>query len=330
MNIMQPWCRRAVWMLAVPVTGVVWAQGAGQGVAYPTRPVRMVVTTAAGGGGDVVARLVAQGLAERLGFQVVVENRPGAGGILGYEQVAKAPADGHTLLFCAPTLAINPATYRKLSYDGLRDFVPVTQAVYAPHLLIVHPSVPARNVRDLIAFARAHPGQVLYASGGHGTAPHLAMELFNLLAQTRMTHVPYKGASPGLVDLMAGQVAVMAPAMIAVMPQVRSGKLRALGVTSAGRIGIAPEIPTVAESGLPGYETVVWYGLLVPAGTSSEIVARLHRETVAILRTPDSRERIAAGGAEVLASSPGDFAALIRTETLKWAKVAATAGIVPE
>jgi tripartite-type tricarboxylate transporter receptor subunit TctC len=325
--VKQRWGLRVVLALvpAAALCGDACAQSA-----YPSRPVRMIVTTAAGGGGDVVARLVAQGLAERLGSQVVVENRPGAGGILGYEQVAKSPADGHTLLFCAPTLAINPATYRKLPYDGLRDFAPVTQAVFAPHLLIVHPSVPARNVRELIGFARARPDQVLYASGGHGTAPHLAMELFNLLAQTRMTHVPYKGASPGLVDLMAGQVAVMAPAMIAVMPQVRSGKLRALGVTSAARIAIAPEIPTVAESGLPDYETVVWYGLLAPAATPPDIIGRLYRETAAILRTPDSRERIAGGGAEVLASSPAEFAALIRAETLKWAKVAKAAGITPE
>ena len=277
-----------------------------------------------------MARLVAQGLSERLGAQVVVENRPGAGGILGYELVAKAPADGYTLLFCAPTLAINPATYKKLPYDGMRDFAPVSQAVFAPHLMIVHPSVPAKNVREMIAFAKSRPGQVLYASGGHGTAPHLAMELFALMANISMTHIPYKGASPGVIDLIAGQVAIMAPAMISVIPQVRAGKLRALGVTSASRVAVAPDIPTIAEGGLPGYETVVWYGLLAPAGTPQDIIARLHKETAGILRAPDNRERIASGGAEVLAGSPAEFAAFIRAETLKWAKVVVAAGITPE
>ena len=297
---------------------------------YPNRPIRLIVPSSASGGGDMVARLLAQGLSERLGAQVVVENRPGAGGILGYELVAKAPADGYTLLFCAPTLAINPATYKKLHYDGMRDFAPVSQAVFAPHLMIVHPSVPAKNVREIIAFAKARPGQVLYASGGHGTAPHLAIELFALMAKISMTHIPYKGASPGVIDLIAGQIAIMAPAMISVIPQVRAGKLRALGVTSASRVAVAPDIPTIAEGGLPGYETVVWYGLLAPAGAPQDIIGRLHKETAAVLRAPDSRQRIASGGAEVLASSPAEFAAFIRGETLKWAKVVVAAGITPE
>lgn len=297
---------------------------------YPNRPIRLIVPSSSGGGGDTIARLVAQGLADRLGRQVVVENRPGAGGIIGYEIVAKAPADGYTLLFCAPTLAINPSTYKKVPYDAMRDFAPITQAVFTPHLMIIHPSVPARTVKEMIAFARGRPGAVLYASGGHGTAPHLAMELFALMAQIRMTHVPYKGASPGVVDLIAGQVAIMAPAMIAVTPHVRAGKLRALGVTSANRVAAAPDIPTIAEGGLPGYETVVWYGLLAPAGTPQDIIARLHKESVAILRAPDSAERIASTGAEVLASSPEEFGALIKAETAKWAKVAKAAGIKPE
>lgn len=297
--------------------------------AYPNRPIRIVVVTAAGGGGDRVGRLLAQGLSERLGRQVVVENRTGAAGIIGYETAARSPADGYTLLLCAPTLAINPATHKKVPYT-MRDFAPITQTVFSPSLVMVHPSMPVKTVKELIAFAKARPGQVLYASAGYGTLPHLGLELFSIMAQIRMTHVPYKGASPGVVDLIAGNVAVTAAAIITTLPYVRAGKLRALGVTSASRVAAAPDIPTIAEGGLPGYETVVWYGLLAPSGTPQDIIVRLHKESVSVLRSQESKDRIATDGAEVVASTPEEFTAFINSETVKWAKVAKAAGIKPE
>lgn len=298
--------------------------------AYPNRPIRMVVAAAAGGGGDRVGRLLAQGLSERLGRQVVVENRPGAGGIIAYETVARSPADGYTLLLCAPTLAINPATHKKVPYDAMRDFAPITQAVSSPILVMAHPSVPVKTVKGLIAFAKARPSQVLYASAGYGTLPHLALEMFSMMAQIRMTHVPYKGATPGVVDLVAGHVAVSAAAIIASLPLARAGKVRALGVTSASRVAVAPDIPTIAESGLPGYETVVWYGLLAPSGTSRDIIVRLHKESVSVLRSQENKDRIATDGAEAVANTPAEFTAFINSEIVKWAKVAKAVGIKPQ
>jgi tripartite-type tricarboxylate transporter receptor subunit TctC len=278
----------------------------------------------------MVARTIAQGLTERMGRQVIVENRTGAGGIIGYETVAKSPADGYTVLFCAPTLAINSATHKKLPYDAVRDFVPITQTVFSPNILLSHPSMPVKTAKELIAFAKARPGQVLYASAGHGTGPHLALELFSMMAGIKMLHVPYKGATPGMVDLIAGNVALMAPAMVSGLPHVRSQKLRALGVTSKDRMSIAPDMPTVSESGLPGYETVVWYGLLAPTGTPQAIISKLHAETASVLNLPATKSRVATDGAEVVASSPEQFAQFLRTEIDKWAKVAKAAGIKPE
>ena len=297
---------------------------------YPNRPVRIVVPTTPSGGSDLVARLLAPALSERWGKQVVVDNRAGAGTAIGSELVAKAPADGYTLLMGLSTLAINPALYAKVPYDAVRDFAPVTQAVFVPHIIIVHPSLPVKSVADMIALAKARPGQILFASAGYGTNQHLAMELFSSMAQIRLLHVPYKGTSPAIIDLIAGQVAIMAPSMVSALPHVRSGRLRALGVTSARRVTGAPDIPTIAESGLPGYDSVQWIGLLAPTGTPREIVARLYRESVSILRAPESVKRLASEGAEVVASTPDEFAAFIKTETVKWAKVAQAAGIRPE
>ena len=231
---------------------------------YPQKPVRIVVPTASGGAGDIIARLLAQALTTRLGRQVVVENRTGAGTMIGGELVAKSPADGHTLLMGLSTLATNPTAYRKVPYDALRDFAPVTQAVIMPNLIAMHPSVPARTVREWIALARARPGEILYASSGIGTNPHLTMELFSNMAQIRMTHVPYK-SSTSMIDLIAGHVAVSSVPILQAMQHTRDGRLRALGVTSATRVAIAADIPTIAESGLPGFESVQWYGLLAPA-----------------------------------------------------------------
>jgi len=302
-----------------------WAQPS-----YPTHSIRIIVPTAPGGGGDTVARILSQGLAERLGKQVVADNRTGASTMIGGELVAKSPPDGYTLLLGVSTLAINPAAYKKVPYDALRDFIPITQAAFAPNLMMVHPSVPARNVKEMIAFAKARPGQVLFASAGHGTNPHLSMELFCTMGGVRMIHVPYKSSGPGIVDLIAGNVAIMAPNMLQSIPLVRAGRLRALGVTSAQRVPTAPDIPTIAESGLPGYEAVQWYGLLAPAGTPPEIIARLSKEAMAILRTPEARERLANDGGGAVGSTPDEFARFIKTETVKWAQVAKAAGIKPE
>jgi tripartite-type tricarboxylate transporter receptor subunit TctC len=297
---------------------------------YPDRPIRIVVPNAPGGTVDMLARLVAQGLSERLGRQVVVDNRPGAGTIIGSEIVAKAPPDGYTLLMSVSTLAVNPAIYKKMPYDALRDFAPITQTAFVPNLFVVHPSVPAKSVKEMIALAKARPGEILYASSGQGTNPHLTMELFASMAQIRMIHVPYKGGTPAFIDLIAGRVAIMATNLASIMPYVRSGKLRALGVTSARRAAAAPDIPTIAEAGLPGYESVQWYGLLAPAGTPRDIIARLHRESAVTLRVLDNRARLASDGVEVVESSPEEFAVFLKAETVKMAKVVKAAGIQPE
>ena len=297
---------------------------------YPNRVIRIVAPTSPGGPNDTIARLIAQALSERLGRQVVVENRTGAGTMIGSEIVAKAQPDGYTLLMGLSTLATNAATYKNVPYDALRDFAPITQAVSTPNLVVVHPSVPAKSVKELIAFAKARPGEILYASSGKGTNPHLTLELFSNMAQIRMIHVPYKSSGPGIIDLIAGHVAITSSPMLLSIPHVRAGRLRALGVTSAKRVAAEPDIPTIAEGGLPGFASVQWYGLFAPAKTPPEIIEKLHREVVAILRAPAGRERFTSDGAEVVASSPGELATFLKAETVKWAAVAKAAGIVPE
>jgi tripartite-type tricarboxylate transporter receptor subunit TctC len=293
--------------------------------AYPARAIRLVVPNSAGGTADAVGRLLAQGLTDRLSRQVLVDNRPGGGTIIGTEMVARAPADGYTLLMSPSALAINPATYRKLPYDALRDFAPISQLASIPSVLVVHPSVPARSVTELIALAKARPGELLYASPGHGTIPHLTMELFASMANIRMLHVPYKGAAPARLDLIAGRVATTT-----VIAYVPDGKLHALGVTSARRSTAAPEIPTIAEAGLPGFELVQWYGLLAPAGTSREIIARLHNQAVAAVSAGDMKDYLARNGSEAVASSPEEFAAFLRADTARMAQAVKAARIQPE
>ena len=297
---------------------------------YPSRMIRIVVPSAASGPTDTGARMIAQELSRRLGRQVIVENRAGAATIIGSELVAKAPADGYTLLMTPSTLATNPATYSKMPYDALRDFAPVTQTSYTPNVLAVHPSLPARSVKDLIALAKSRPAEITYASAGHGSNPHLTMELLASMAQIRLVHVSYKGGMPAIIDLLGGHVAIIATNMSALVPHTRSGRLRALGVTSARRVASAPDIPAIAEAGVPGYEAVQWYGLLVPAKTPRDIIDRLNHEVVSILRAPDVAARLAADGSEVVAGTPEAFAAFIRTETVKWAAVVRAAGITPE
>jgi tripartite-type tricarboxylate transporter receptor subunit TctC len=300
-----------------------------QGV-YPTRPVRIIVPTSAGSAADTLARTLASPLAERLGQSVVVDIRAGGATVIGTEAVAKAAADGHTLLIGLPALAINPSLHRKLPYDALRDFAPITRATSQPNLLVVHPSLPARSVKELVALAKARPGELAFASSGLGAASHLTMELFLLMTGTRMLHVPYKGPAPGVIDLMAGRVSVMSPSTVATLPHVRSGRLRALAVTTPERVAALPDFPTVAEAGVPGFESVSWFGLVAPAGTPKEVMSRLHQEAVAILHAPDVKERFARDGTEVIAGSPEEFGTYIRAEIVKWAKVVKSAGIKPE
>ncbi|MBI3918961.1 MAG: tripartite tricarboxylate transporter substrate binding protein [Betaproteobacteria bacterium] len=323
--VRAPWKLPAAALLAITVQPAAVAQSN-----YPIRPVRIIVPNAPGSSGDIIARLVAPPLSERLGQPVVVDNRAGAGTMIGGEAVAKSPPDGYTLLMGFSTLAINPATYRKVPYDALRDFAPITHAVSLPGILLAHPSLPAKSVRELIALAKARPGDIAFASGGQGSYSHMSSELFSSMAGIRMLHVPYRGSGPGYIDLLAGNVSVMAANILSAIPHVRSGRLRALGITSKKRAASAPDVPTVAEGGLPGYESVQWLGLLAPAGTPREIIARLHQEVAAVLRSQEMKDRLARDGAEPIASSSEEFGAYLRRETEKWAKVAKVAGIRPE
>ena len=298
---------------------------------YPERPIRIVVPTAPGGPSDIGARLIAQELTKRWGRQVVVDTRPGAGSIIGSEIVARAPPDGYTLLLTPSTLAINPATYKSMPYDAVRDFAPITQTHFVPSLILLHPSVPAKSVQELVVFAKARPGEILYGSSGHGTNPHLVIELFASMTQIRLAHVPYKGTAPGLIETLAGRVAMIATSSMALtVPHVRSGRLRALGITTATRSAALPDIPTIAEAGVPGYEAVQWSGLLAPAATPQHLIVRLHREVTTILRAPEIRNRLAADSAEVVAGTPEQFAEFLKAELVKWAAVVKAAGITPE
>ena len=299
--------------------------------AYPSRPVRFVVAFPPGGGTDIIARSIAQKLAERIAQQVVVDNRPGAGGNIGTDIVAKSAPDGYTLLMgSAGPLAINASLFAKMPFDPIKDLAPVTLAASTPNVLVVHPSLRAATVKELIALAKARPGEINFASSGHGTPAHLAGELFNSMAGVRMVHVPYKGAAPALADLLGGQVQLMFSTMPPALPHVKAGKLRALAVTSAKRSPAAPELPTVDEIALPGFEANTWHGVVVPAGTPGAVVARLNREIVAILHLPDVIERLSGQGAEPVGSTPEEFAAYIRAETVKWARVVRESGAKAE
>jgi tripartite-type tricarboxylate transporter receptor subunit TctC len=297
---------------------------------YPNRAVRMVVPSSAGGGTDIIARIVAPKLTERLGQQIVIENRSGAGTMIGGDVVAKAPPDGYTLLMGLSTLATNPVIYKKVPYNAITDLAPITLVLSAPNILVVHPSLPVKTVKELIWFAQARPGELNFGSAGAGTNPHLSMELFLSMAGLKMVHVPYKGSAPAMIDLLSGQVVTMAATMLTGMPHVRSGRLRAIGLTGSKRNAAVPDVPTIAEAGLPGYEAVQWYGLLAPAQIPKDIVARLNREMVAILQLPDIKERFAADGGEAVPTTPEEFGRYIRSETEKWARVAKAAGIRPE
>src|SRR6187200_1438261 len=294
---------------------------------YPSKPIRLVVGFAAGGPSDVAARTIAQKLAEKWGQQVIVDIRPGASGNIATEIVAKAPADGYTLLEPAFAHAVNPFLYSKLPFDASKDFAPVLLFASIANVLVIHPSIPARSVTELIAFAKAHPGQLTAGSSGNGTASHLAIELLNLMGGIKTTHIPYKGLAPAHTDLMGGQITMLFDGIVTGMPAVKAGRLRALAVTTAKRWQGTPDIPTMAESGLAGFEVNSWYGLLAPAGTPREIVMRLNSVLARALREPDARERLYSIGAEPMNGTPEEFQAYINSEMAKWSKVVKTAGI---
>ena len=294
------------------------------------RTITIVVPIGAGGGVDATGRLIAEKLQERLKQPVVVENRPAGGGMVGTDSVAKAAPDGQTLLLMESSAVLHKWLHKAVPYDVVVDFQPIARVAISPLILIANSSFAPNNAREMIALAKARPGQLFYASSGHGTSPHLSMELFSLMAGIKMIQVPYKSSGPGVIDLLAGQVALMAPSMISGIPHVRSGKLRALGVTTAQRSPSAPDIPTVAESGVPGYESAQWYGLLAPAATPKDILEKLHREVTAVLFAPEHRELLGAEGGIVVAGTPEAFTAVIRAETAKWLRVAKDAGLKPE
>ncbi len=298
--------------------------------AYPAKTVRIVVPAAPGGGTDILARVLAQKLSETLDQQFVVENRPGAGQIIGTESVARAAPDGYTLLMGASPIATNQVLYKKIPYDTLRDFAPIALCATVPNLLVVHPSLPVKSVREFIALAKARPEQITYASAGAGTSPHLSMELLRAMAAIKFVHIPYKGTGPATIDVIAGQVQSMSMNVLTALTHVKAGKLRALGVTSSRRAAVLPEVPTIAEAGVPGYEAISWYGLLAPAGTPRRVIDKIHAETARALQLPDVREKLAADGAEASVNRPEEFTAYIRAEIAKWGKLVRDGGITAE
>lgn len=297
---------------------------------YPSRPVRFIVPFPPGGGNDIVGRIVAQRLSEALGVPVIVDNRGGAGGTIGTDITSKAPPDGHTLLVNNISLAVNATLMPKLPYDTLKDLAPVSLLGRQPNVLVVPPSLPAGSVKELLALARVRPGQMTYGSGGIGTASHLATEMLKLMTRTDLVHVPYKGLGPALTDLMGGRVQLIISTLASALPQVKAGKLKPLAVTTAGRTAFLPDLPTVAEAGVPGYEFSTWYGLLVPGATPKAIVERLNAETVKILGSPSLKEQLAAQGLEATPSLPAEFSAYLKSEVAKWGQVVKASGAKPD
>jgi tripartite-type tricarboxylate transporter receptor subunit TctC len=308
---------------AIAAPAVAWSQS------YPTRPVHMVVGFAAGGGADIIARLIGQALSERLGQQIVVDNRPGAGTNIGTEVVVKAAPDGYTLLLVNSPAAINTTLYDNLSFDFIRDIAPVASIGRVPLVMVVNPSLPAKTVPEFIAYAKANPGKVNMGSGGNGAPDHMSGELFKAMAGVGILHVPYRGVAPAITDLLGGQVQVIFGTMPAVIEFVRSGKLRALAVTTAARSEALPDVPSIGEF-VPGYEASQWYGIGAPKNTPTEVIERINKEANAALADPKMKARLAELGASVLSGSPADFGKLIVAETEKWAKVVKLSGAKPD
>jgi tripartite-type tricarboxylate transporter receptor subunit TctC len=319
--------------ILVAVLGVLAAAGAvaqpastGSGHAYPAKSIRVIAGFPPGSGADITARLIGARLNDTLGQQVVVDNRPGAGSNIAAELAAKSPPDGYTLFIGTVANTINATLYSKLPFDFVRDFAPVALTTATPNVLVVHPSVPAKSVRELIALAKSRPGQLNFASAGVGTAPHLSGELFKVMAGVNLVHIPYKGSPPAVTDLLAGEVTLMFSPSSTVIPHVKSGRLRALAVTTVTRLPSLPELPTVAESGLKGYETITWFGFVAPAKTPPSIITRLNADIVKVLAIPEVRHQFAVQGIETLGGSPERFADYIRDEIAKWARVIKLSG----
>jgi tripartite-type tricarboxylate transporter receptor subunit TctC len=318
-------CRAALY--AFVVAGAALASSADAlSQTYPSKPVRVIVPLAAGGPTDVLARTISQNLGEAWGQVMLIDNRPGANTNIGTAAVAKSPADGYTLLLTVNNLTINPSFYQNLPFDPLKDFSPISLFATSPLILVVHPSVAARSVKELIALAKARPGDLLFGSPGNGSAPHLAGELLNTLAGVKMVHVPYKGITGAVSDLIGGQLAVMFPGSPIALPQAKAGKLRALATTGSKRSPAVPDLPTIAEAALPKYEVSLWYGLLAPANTPQPIVQRLHAELTRIIALPTIRQQWAALGAEPVSTTPEQFAAFLKNDVVKWEKVIRDSG----
>jgi tripartite-type tricarboxylate transporter receptor subunit TctC len=298
------------------------------GEAYPTKTLRLIVPFPPGGPADALARLIGDKLSVSLGKPVVVDNRPGAGGNIGMELGAKSAPDGYTLVLApAGNLTVNPALYRSVPYDVARDFAPVTVIASVPNVLVVHPSVPAKSVAELIQYAKAHPGMLNYSSPGNGSGAHLAGELFKSTAKIDMVHIPFNGIAPAVAAVVGGQVQMMFAGAPSALPQVKAGKLVALGVASPKRVAVAPDLPTLEESGLPGFDVTSWYGVVAPAGTPHDSIARLQTEIAGAMTQPDVKERLAALGADPIGNTPAEFAAMIKVETAKWGKIVKDANI---
>ncbi len=321
--MIQHWLRRAALAAALAL-----AAGGAAAQAYPAKPIRFVVPYPPGGASDVTARLLAQKMTEWMGQQVIVDNRPGANGIVALEWVAKQPADGYTILMAnlGPN-AINPSVYAKLPYDAVRDFAPITLTTLVPQVIVVDPKLDVKSLKDLIALAKAKPGQVQYANGGNGSSNHMGLELLKSMAGIDIAAIPYKGDAQAMQDVMGGQVQLTLPTAVAASPHVKSGKLRALAVSTKKRVGSLPEVPTVDEAGVPGFESFSWGGVMAPAGTPKDVIARLNAEIVKALRQPDVQERLQGLGAEIVGNSPEEFGAFVQAEIEKWAKVAKFANV---
>ncbi|MBI2725070.1 MAG: tripartite tricarboxylate transporter substrate binding protein [Polaromonas sp.] len=317
--------RRAITLLGL--AGIASLAHAQPAASWPTKPIRLVVTFPAGGSSDAAARIVAPRLAERLGQPVVIDNRPGAGGGLGLDLVAKAPADGYTIVLAsAGGLTANPTLYPNLAYNPARDFAPITLFGTSPFVLVANPSLPASNAKELVALAKAQVGKLSYASGGSGTAMHLSGELLKSMTGSYILHVPYRGSAPAVLAVMSGETSLAIADIASIQPQLKSGRLKVIGVMGKERSGLAPEMPTLAESGVPGYDASGWFAILAPSGTPPAVVARLNTEITAVLRLPEIRERFAAAALEPLTSTPEQLGQLMKTETVKWAAVIKQSG----
>jgi tripartite-type tricarboxylate transporter receptor subunit TctC len=298
---------------------------------WPAKSLRFISPFAPGGGTDITCRIIAPKLSDALGQPVIVDNRGGAGGMIGVDLAAKSPPDGYTIVLgTIGPLAINPSLYAKMPYDPVKDLLPVTLAADALNVLVVHPALPVKNVRELVALGKARPRELNFGSSGPGATDHLAGELFNLLTGTRMVHIPYKGGAPAMIDLVAGNVQIIFSTVSTAVGQIKSGRIRALAMTGTKRFSLMPELPTIAEAGVPGFAVNNWYGVFVPAGTPKEVVARLNAELVKILQVPDVKQRLLDSGIEAISNTPEQFAAYIQAETKKWAKVVKDANVKVE